>query len=460
MNLDELRSTQEKERRKDSLQHLRDSFYEHVAAYIADLRASRDRRAERINNPFADEEISQLSDEIDTAEDVAEALYERRVGKVVKLASFAAADMPVDEEGMTALERALYEDLVARIKQNKQDVLNVLAGEGPTEQVAPANPTKPAETAAPADSAATARTVSPEESTVTGEPAASAGGVDQPAASSDRPDESRSSPTASDHDPSAPDHQEDGGMLADAMRSQSDAESTPPGGNANDDPSPNSARLTEGGADSAPEIKETDAEQRDGPGQPTQTPGGDASTGDSLTEGSSDETSESQPVTSHPSTDGGAVSTSSEPTSEVDTSTGGPNPDVSPDQATDTSGFGDTPGSSETVSGAPHEGRTTTVSTESMDSTSRQPPESGSDTSDTDSQPDATARADGSPSAAAEKDSSPTVDERITVRITSDVGDFLGVDEREYDLSSEDVVTLPELNAKPLLDRDAATRID
>ena len=35
MNLDELRTVQSKERRKDSLQHLRDSFYEDVAAYMA-----------------------------------------------------------------------------------------------------------------------------------------------------------------------------------------------------------------------------------------------------------------------------------------------------------------------------------------------------------------------------------------------------------------------------------------
>jgi DNA replication factor GINS len=50
--------------------------------------------------------------------------------------------------------------------------------------------------------------------------------------------------------------------------------------------------------------------------------------------------------------------------------------------------------------------------------------------------------------------------ERTTVRITRDVGAIFGVDEREYDLSSEDVVTLPTANAEPLLQRDAAERID
>jgi len=88
---DELRSAQAKERRKDSLQHLRDSFYDDVAAYVADLRAARDRRAEQVAKPFSDDDVRRMSDEVETAEEVAEALYERRVGKVVKLASFAAA---------------------------------------------------------------------------------------------------------------------------------------------------------------------------------------------------------------------------------------------------------------------------------------------------------------------------------------------------------------------------------
>jgi len=72
-----------------------------------------------------------MSDEVETAEEVAEALYERRVGKVVKLASFAAADMPVDADGMTTEERQLFDDLVDRISENKSRVLDVLAGEAP-----------------------------------------------------------------------------------------------------------------------------------------------------------------------------------------------------------------------------------------------------------------------------------------------------------------------------------------
>src|SRR6056297_463074 len=162
MNLDELRSVQSKERQKDSLQQLRDSFYQDVAAYIADLRAERDRRAEQVDNPFSDDEVRRLSDELDTAEEVAEALYERRVGKVVKLASFAAADMSASEEGMTVEEQELFDDLVARIKQNKTSVLDVLAGDGD------AGSESASSTAT--DTAASSRATSPTEHTADSEP--------------------------------------------------------------------------------------------------------------------------------------------------------------------------------------------------------------------------------------------------------------------------------------------------
>nr|NIS33676.1 hypothetical protein [Actinomycetota bacterium] len=51
-------------------------------------------------------------------------------------------------------------------------------------------------------------------------------------------------------------------------------------------------------------------------------------------------------------------------------------------------------------------------------------------------------------------------EDRLTVRITAPVGEIYGVDDRVYTLDAEDVVTLPTPNAKPLLDRGAAQRID
>jgi DNA replication factor GINS len=49
---------------------------------------------------------------------------------------------------------------------------------------------------------------------------------------------------------------------------------------------------------------------------------------------------------------------------------------------------------------------------------------------------------------------------RKTVRITDEVGEIFGVDQREYDLSTDDVVTLPADNADPLVERDAAEPIE
>ncbi len=50
--------------------------------------------------------------------------------------------------------------------------------------------------------------------------------------------------------------------------------------------------------------------------------------------------------------------------------------------------------------------------------------------------------------------------ERMTVRITSDIGEILGVDDRAYELSTDDVVRLPTMNADPLLEQDAAILLD
>ncbi|MFC7165480.1 hypothetical protein [Halospeciosus flavus] len=129
MDLEELRAAQTRERASDGLQDLRDSFYEEVAEYIESLRERRDAAAEEAADPFRDEEVQSLSDEIDTAEQIAEALYERRMGKVVKQASLAAAGMESGMEGLTAEEKRLYGDLVERIEENKSHVLDVIAGD-------------------------------------------------------------------------------------------------------------------------------------------------------------------------------------------------------------------------------------------------------------------------------------------------------------------------------------------
>ncbi|WP_231182696.1 hypothetical protein [Haladaptatus sp. DYF46] len=294
MNLDELRSVQSKERSKDSLQHLRESFYADVGSYIRGLREERERAAERADDPFDSAEVNQLTDEIKTAEEVVEAVYERRVGKVVKRASLSAAGIPADEEGLTSEEQQLFSDLVERIESNKTTVLDVLSGdEGSVESTA----NEPASDANPVSNAET--------------------DAARPASDDDRPTDEAAT-IAGENDA---DYADD---------ASSPGESTPP------EPSP-------------PD------------------------------EGTARE----------------------------------------PDSAAETASVG-------------------TASEKSDD---------GADTAPKDSD---AVRASGSDLEA----------DRTTVRITRDIGSILGVDEREYDLETEDVVALPTENAGPLIERNAAEQID
>ena len=334
MNLDELRSAQSKERRKDSLQHLRDSFYDDVASYVEDLRAARDRRAEQVAKPFSDDDVRRMSDEVETAEEVAEALYERRVGKVVKLASFAAADMSVDADGMTTEERQLFDDLVDRISENKSRVLDVLSGEVSSDDLPHGE-----EEAAAVDTESKA-------------PAAGEGS------------RTEAEPHAAESEPHAAEDETD--MLTGAMSGA--------GEKADDD-------RTEAADEPTPEAPPAPEEE-----------------------------------------------TTTETDSSTTTTDGGPTA-IPPESAP--------PGAAE----SDRSGEDKPTANASGDDGSTQPPESVSDQG-------------------ANAGLTTPVDDRVTVRITRDVGAIYGVDEREYDLANEDVVTLPVENADPLVQRDAAERID
>ncbi|MFA9417570.1 hypothetical protein [Natrinema sp. HArc-T2] len=314
MNLDELRSVQSKERKKDSLQNLRPSFYQEVGEYIADLEDERDRVAEATDDPFSSPEVGRLTDEIETAKDVVEAIYERRMGKLVKQASLAAAGMAADDEGLTAEEADLFDDLVERISANKSRVLDVLEGveEPPTD--------------AGADATA----------------------ADEPTRDSHLTEPAPDHPPADDSPPIPPEE--------------------PP---ADIDPA------GEGSAEDASSgVSPADVMGGDGP------PIGGA--------------------------DGGAGDATSD-----------------------------------------------SAATDPEQSVGREDPIDGADSN-----------ADAADSRAVESDADSSADsegaavDRTTVRITRDIGEILGVDDREYTLTSDDIVTLPEQNAAPLVDREAAERLE
>jgi len=153
MNLDELQSVRDRERQTDKLQQLRESFYADAGEFISQLRSERDRAADRADDPFDAPEVNRLTDEINTAEQTVEAIYEKRVGKIVKAASFAAADLPAEVDGMTAEEQVLFDTLVGDIKGSRERVLDVLAGEAPDtgEERTTEPPAPPADTTSEVD---------------------------------------------------------------------------------------------------------------------------------------------------------------------------------------------------------------------------------------------------------------------------------------------------------------------
>jgi DNA replication factor GINS len=314
MNLGDLQSARSKERQKDSLQHLREDFYADIGRFVEELRTERERAAAAADDPFAAPEVRRLTDDIETAENTVEAIYERRVGKLVKLASLDAAGMPADQDGLTSEERDLFDTLVDSIESNRAHVLeDVLAGEGDATATDDAAETSPApgseESATPTDAGPAAETVS---------------------------DDATAHDTAEPAGTAEPD-----GGVADAEGTAGRAESG----------------AAEGGVTAADAM-------------------------------------------------------------------GGDTPSAAADESLSDEARGDEPSASERSSEA---GR-------------------------------ASAGADDAGSETAQRESDDT--DRTTVRITRDVGEIMGVDERTYHLASEDVVTLPEVNATPLLERDAAEQLD
>ncbi|MFC4407511.1 hypothetical protein [Haloarchaeobius iranensis] len=338
MNLDELRSALDTERQKGGLQGLRDSFYQEVAEFVEELKAERDRVAAESDDPFGSPEVQRLTDQIDTARSTAESLYERRLGKLVKQASLAAADMASMDQvkGLTDEERALYDDLVDRIEGNKNHMFDVIAGEATT-------------------------------------------------------------PPVTDDD--SPAHHPEDGMATGSSGSSAPAE---PGGRETSDPT--TASETDSSTDTAADDEPAPDDDR----------APDVAAAEASAVAGADDT--------EPESDG---------VSAADVMGETPSPGEAPspgDPATDGSG----------------------VAAQSTDQPADPIPAGGA--AESTSSDDAAGRDAGG-------DGGPTV-ERTTVRITDEVGEIFGVDQREYSLGTDDVVTLPTANAEPLLDREAAERLD
>jgi DNA replication factor GINS len=371
VNLEELRSVRRTERESSQLQHLRDSFYRDVADFIESRKDEYRRRMAAAEDPFsASEDLERLKDEVSAAEEVSEAIYERRVGKVVKMAAFAAADMSTDEDGMTSEERELFEDLVERIRGNRARVLDTLAGE------APEGPGSAATDATNPTGATEAEEASDPGGRVAGDATREAGSAATPG------DDPEATVEADGREAGTGDGDGGGGgVLSDAM-----------GGSGSGATDADGVDAAVGAGDGAADAGAGPDDERVGPSESERAePPGGAPSGDAA-------------GASGPAASRGAGT-------EAEAVAGAP------------SGSGEAGGRDAAVAGpVDGDGR---VGTEAA--------------------------------AGAEADAGT---DRVTVRLTRDVGAIFGVDEREYDLASEDVVTLPATNAEPLVDRGAAERLE
>ena len=151
MNLEQLRAIARKEREKDSLQALREGFYQEVATYLDELRTRRDAAAAEATDPFDDPTVARVSDEIETAREIVTAVYERRTGKLVKQASFHAAGMTAAVDGLTTEEQRLFDDLVERMQTHHRAITETIELPGATEAADVAEPDPAAGPAAAAD---------------------------------------------------------------------------------------------------------------------------------------------------------------------------------------------------------------------------------------------------------------------------------------------------------------------
>lgn len=230
MDLNELQSVRDRERQTDKLQQLRESFYADAGQFIQQLRAERDRAVERADDPFDSAEVRQLSDEIKTAQQTVEAIYEKRVGKIVKAASFAAADLPAEVDGMTAEEQALFDDLVGNIKDNREHVLALLDGEDPESRSEPPTHAEPAEdpSRAPPSSEHSPPDTATQQSAES--PPASADSTPSPAETPSRPAETQ----PSDDGVTAADAM--GGGSVESAHGREDSEPTEPDSTSSEEP--------------------------------------------------------------------------------------------------------------------------------------------------------------------------------------------------------------------------------
>ena len=129
MNLEDLREIQIEERTRSDLQPLLDSFYTDVSKYIQDLRVERENILEGSVDAVDAKTVRRIEDEIKTVGEVVEAIYDRRVGKILKGASLTAAGLGKRDGSLAGVEVELFRNLVELLQKNRIKILEQISSE-------------------------------------------------------------------------------------------------------------------------------------------------------------------------------------------------------------------------------------------------------------------------------------------------------------------------------------------
>lgn len=117
MNLDDLRLIQVKERRSEGLQELERDFYGQVRTYIQALEADK-------NKVEAVPQAMKIDDELRSVRSVIEGIFNRRIGKIVKMASSRAGGLQESPKGATPEELDLFEQLTDLILRSRTIIMD------------------------------------------------------------------------------------------------------------------------------------------------------------------------------------------------------------------------------------------------------------------------------------------------------------------------------------------------
>ena len=140
MDFEELRNTLKQEQ-KSKLAKLEPDFYESVRTYLDGLREEQ--------KTASGKEAQFLADELETASDRLQRIFNLRIGKIVNLASLSImgeiGGIKQDINMMTQIEHGIYDSVLGAVRQGWSAVEQVIAGESVATgaSVAPVTPVAP-----------------------------------------------------------------------------------------------------------------------------------------------------------------------------------------------------------------------------------------------------------------------------------------------------------------------------